>query len=160
MTRMPFAPGAARELLLADDEFVGMLAGGTVTTRELPDPLVGPCVTISAGVNRRQNPGQSQVRLMISVWVPKPEILVDRTPPILTDPEELAWDIADAAGRVLARRQLMGRGASFTYRGMTWRGIWDMGPTTLVDTARGKDNPLYRSIIEVVMKAGTAPAAP
>lgn len=160
MKRTPFAPGAARELLRADTDFMAMLGpDGQVTTRELPDPLTAPCVTIVAGVNRRENIEQSKPRLIVSVWVPKGEILVDSVPPILTDPEELAWDIADAAGLCLGRRGLMGRGPSFNYRGAPWRGTWVAGPTTMVDIERGPDNPLYRAVIEVVMQMGTTTTA-
>lgn len=154
---LPFAPGAAREILRADEQI--MLGIGNdpalITTRELPSPLRGPAITIRAGVNRRENQALSKIRLLISVWVPKAEILVDSTPSIETDPEELSWDLAVRAGEVLDVRRVMGRGELFEFRGQQWRGQWDGGPTTMVDLDRGPENPLYRSVIEVVMKMGS-----
>ena len=111
-------------------------------------------VTIQASVNRRENIQLSKVRLMLSVWVPKIEILVEGDPPTPMDPEELAWNIAAAAGQILDQRRMMGQGPSFVFRGASWRSQWDAGPTTMVDTARGADNPIYRAVIEVVMKVG------
>ncbi|MGB6246111.1 hypothetical protein [Gordonia sp. (in: high G+C Gram-positive bacteria)] len=157
--RTPFAPGAARELLRSSPEFLDLVGDdpAAITTRELPDPLTGPCVTIYTGVNRRQNIEMSKARLLVSVWVPKSEVLVDRPVPILTDPEELSWDIADLAGRIFDQRRGMGTGRSFEFRGATWRAEWDAGPTTMVDRERGVENPLYRSVIEVLMKLGSGP---
>ena len=51
---------------------------------------------------------------------------------------------------------MMGRGPSFNYRGANWRGTWEEGPTTMVDTARGPENPIYRAVIQVVMNIGSA----
>lgn len=155
---LPFAPGAARELLRSDEQIMAGIGNdpALITTRELPDPLTGPAaITIRAGVNRRENAHLSKIRLLISVWVPKAELLVDLTPPILTDPEELSWDLAVRAAEVLDMKRLMGRGELFTFRGQQWRGMWDGGPTTMVDLERGPENPLYRSVIEVVMKMGS-----
>ncbi|WP_336791772.1 hypothetical protein [Gordonia malaquae] len=160
MRRTPFAPGAARELLRSNADFLRHFDGpDSITTREVPNPVTGPCITIVTGVNRKQNAELSKIRLFVSVWVPKAEILVDRDEPILTDPEELSWDIADEAARIFDATRGMGRGSNaFVFRGVTWKAEWDAGPTTMVDKDRGDDNPLYRSVIEVVMKAGSAPA--
>lgn len=154
---LPFAPAAARELLRSQEDFTNLLGTdpSLVTTRELPDPLERPVVTIQAAINHRENIRQNQVRLLLSVWVPRIEILVDGDPPVHKDPEELAWDIAALAGQLLDMRRYMGQGPSFTYRGATWRGVWDAGPTTMVDLDRGPENPLYRAVIEVVMKLGS-----
>ncbi|AON97380.1 tail terminator [Gordonia phage Nyceirae] len=154
---LPFAPGAAREILRTDEQIVEGIGNdpALITTRELPDPLRGPAMTIRAGVNRRENASLSKIRLLISVWVPKAELLVDLAPPVLTDPEELSWNLAVRAAEVLDMKRLMGRGELFTFRGQQWRGQWDGGPTTMVDLERGPENPLYRSVIEVVMKMGS-----
>lgn len=155
---IPFAPGAARELLRASTDLLDLIGSAPelITTREIPRPLAGPCITIAAGVNRRENILTSKVRLIVNAWVPKAEVLQDNLQ-IDTDPEELSWQIATLAGEILDMRHLMGRGPSHTYRGATWRGQWDEGPSTLVDTQRGAENPLYRSVIQVVMKMTTAP---
>ena len=49
----------------------------------------------------------------------------------------------------------MGRGPSFQYHGAAWRGTWDEGPATLVDLSRGPENPIYRAVIQVVMRMGS-----
>lgn len=153
----PFAPGAAREILRANPDFLELIGSdpAAVTTRELPNPLERPCMTIQAGVNRRQTNLTAAIRLMISAWVPKAEVLVDLDPPIRMDPEELAWTIADAAGHILDMKRQMGRGPSFQYHGAAWRGTWDEGPATLVDLSRGPENPIYRAVIQVVMRMGS-----
>ena len=155
--KTPFAPGAARELLRSTPEFMELVGDDPqrITTRELPDPLRGPCVTIYTGVNRRQNIELSKPRLIVSVWVPAAEILVDQG--IDMDPEELSWDVADLAGRIFDRHRQMGRGGGFEFRGVTWRSEWDAGPTTMVDRERGAESPLYRSVIEILMKVGSGP---
>ncbi|HMS75608.1 hypothetical protein [Gordonia sp. (in: high G+C Gram-positive bacteria)] len=152
---LPFAPGAAREILRADPDFVALVGAdpSVITTRELPDPLVRPCVTIAAAINRRLNEQVSSVRLMLNAWVPKAELLVDNLG-LVIDPEELAWNIAATAGQILDMRRMMGRGPSFEFRGARWRGVWDEGPTTLVDVERGPDNPIYRAVIQVQMNIG------
>lgn len=154
---LPFAPAAAREYLRSQEDFTNLLGSdpSLVTTRELPDPLERPVVTIQAAINNRENILTNRVRLLLSVWVPRIEILVDSDPPVPKDPEELAWDIASLAGQLLDMRRYMGQGPSFEFRGATWRGIWDAGPTTLVDLDRGPENPIYRAVIEVVMKLGS-----
>ena len=156
MAALPFAPGAARELLRQNEDFITLVGDdpALITTRELPSPLEQPVVTIQASVNRRENIQLSKVRLMLSVWVPRIEILVDGDPPTPMDPEELAWNIAAAAGQILDQRRMMGQGPSFVFRGASWRSQWDAGPTTMVDLARGPENPIYRAVIEVVMKVG------
>nr|EMP14025.2 hypothetical protein ISGA_3998 [Gordonia sp. NB41Y] len=154
---LPFAPGAAREYLRSQEDFIALVGAdpSLVTTRELPDPLERPVVTIQAGLNHRENILAHKVRLMISVWVPPIEILVDGDPPTPKDPEELAWDIASLSGQLLDMRRYMGQGPSFQYRGATWRGTWDDGPVTLVDTDRGPNHPIYRAVIQVVMTLGS-----
>ncbi|MFT4127292.1 MAG: hypothetical protein QM662_13825 [Gordonia sp. (in: high G+C Gram-positive bacteria)] len=154
---LPFAPGAARELLRSRPEFLALLGDdpSLITTRELPDPLTRPVVTIQAAVNRRENITTSRMRLMISVWVPLMQVFVDDgTTQRQVDPEELAWDIAAMAGQILDMRRYMGMGPSFTYRGASWRGQWDEGPATLVDTDRGPESPIFRAVIQVVMQIG------
>lgn len=156
MARLKFAPGAAREVLRANTEWSELLPDPSqTTTRELPNPLTAPCVTIVAPGNNRINLRQSQVRLMVNVWVPKAEVLQDMTPAIDTDPEELSWDIAALAADILDMKAVMGRGKAFQFRGQTWRGQWINGPITMVDTERGQDDPLFRSIVEVVMTVTT-----
>lgn len=45
---MPYAPGEIRKFLLQSEAFTELLHGGKVTTREVPDPLVKPHVTVAA----------------------------------------------------------------------------------------------------------------
>lgn len=154
---IPFVPGAVRELLRANEDMVALMrSADAITTRELPNPLVGPAMTIRAPGNNRPNIRVSEVRIMCSVWVPPAEVLVDLDPSIETDPEEYAWDVAALAGEILNSRSLMGRGPSFKFRNSSWRGEWINGPVTMVDTDRGDDHPIFRALIEVLMKVVTS----
>ncbi|MBE7190705.1 hypothetical protein, partial [Jatrophihabitans endophyticus] len=149
---------AARTILLADDDWKALLPEPSqTTTRELPNPLSAPAVTIRAPGNVRANMRQSQVRIMVNAWVPGADVLADLDDPIFaTDPEELAWDIAALAGDILDVRSVMGRGPSFPYRDASWRGQWTEGPTLPdPDLSRGADTPLYRAWIYVVMNIVT-----
>lgn len=152
---LPFAPGAAREILRASPEVTALVAADAISTRELPDPLTGPAVTIRAARTGVDNVKARRPRVMVSAWCPRAELLVDAG--ILTDPEELAWDIAAVCGDVLSVRALMGRGPSHTWRGASWRGELVEGPLTMVDVERGQDQPLYRAVVQVDLRM-TQPA--
>lgn len=138
---VPFAPGAARLFLCEQPEFTALCPAASVTTREAPDPIVGPFVTIRGPGNVGVDPMLRKPLIQIDAWVPKLEILGGTT-----DPEEVAWDIAAMAGT------LLGRARSQEFRGSAWTARWTDGPINDIDTTRGKDQPLYRAIVRVEMK--------
>ncbi|WP_072689272.1 hypothetical protein [Rhodococcus marinonascens] len=141
MGAIPFAPGAVREFLLSTPEFTALIPAESVTTRELPDPITGPAMTIRSIGNVGVDPMLRRPLLALNVWVPKWEILGGDT-----DPDEVAWNIAATAG------QLLGRARNVSFRGATWTGGWKTGPINDVDVKRGVDNPLYRAFVTVELK--------
>jgi hypothetical protein len=145
---VPFAPGALREFLLSKPEFAQLVPPKMVTTRELPDKITGPCVTIRVPGNVGVDPMLRKPLLVINAWVPKWEILGGTT-----DPDEVAWDIAALAG------QLIGKARNIPFRESTWAGDWKTGPIVPdPDVKRGVDNPLYRAFVTVEMKLREKPA--
>lgn len=141
---LPFAPGAARLFLLADPSFLELISAEHVTTREVPDPLRHPCMTIQATVNRGVDPMLRRPLLQIDTYTPKHEIIGGDI-----DPEVVSWRIAARAGR------LLGRAKNIEFDGASWSGHWVEGPVTMVDRTRGVDHPLYRALIRVELKMRT-----
>ncbi|PSR63998.1 MULTISPECIES: hypothetical protein [Nocardia] len=141
MTPIPFAPGAVRAFLIAQPKFTAMVSADAITTRELPAPLTGACVTIRAPGNVGEDPLLRKPLVQVDVWAPKIEILGGTT-----DPEELTWDIAALAGELLARAKPQ------EFRGSGWNARWTDGPINMIDTKRGPDDPLYRATIRVELK--------
>ncbi|MEV6555870.1 hypothetical protein AB0M22_09150 [Nocardia sp. NPDC051756] len=138
---VPFAPGAARMFLIAQPEFTALVPASSVTTREAPDPITGPFVTIRAPGNVGVDPLLRKPLIQIDVWTPKIEILGGTT-----DPEELAWDIAAMAATLLARARAQ------EFRASAWTARWTDGPISSIDTTRGPDQPLYRALVRLEMK--------
>lgn len=138
---IPFAPGAVRELLLSASEFTDLVPGASVSTRNVPNPLTGPYVTLAAPGNVGVDPMLRRPMVQINAWTPKIEILGGTT-----DPEEVSWNIAALAG------QLIGRAKNIAFRGAAWSGTWIDGPITMVDTQRGVDYPLFRAVVRVELK--------
>lgn len=138
---VPFAPGAARLFLVGHPEFTALVPAESVTTRDAPDPITGPFVTIRAPGNVGVDPMLRKPLIQVDAWVPKIEILGGTT-----DPEEVAWDVAAMAGTLLSRAKTQ------EFRGSAWTARWTDGPICTVDKTRGADQPLYRALIRVEMK--------
>ncbi|WP_418346169.1 hypothetical protein [Rhodococcus pyridinivorans] len=138
---MPFAPGAIRQFLLASPEILELVPDDNITTRELPDVIDGPFITLRAPGNVGSDPMLRRPLVQVDVWSPKIEILGGTT-----DPEELSWNIAALVG------ELIGRARMQSFRNATWKAQWTDGPITFVDTQRGPDLPLYRATIRVELK--------
>ncbi|MGF7124032.1 hypothetical protein [Rhodococcus sp. BE178] len=138
---IPFAPGAVRQFLLSKPEFTDLVPGTSVSTRNVPDPIAGPFVTLAAPGNVGIDPMLRKPIVQINAWAPKIEILGGTT-----DPEELTWNIAAMAG------QLVGRARTVSFRGSAWSGRWVDGPITMVDTVRGAGLPLFRAVVRVELK--------
>ncbi|WP_280389312.1 hypothetical protein [Nocardia wallacei] len=141
MTPIPFAPGAVRAFLITQPTITAMVPADAITTRELPDPLDGVCMTIRAPGHVGEDPMARRPMVQVDVWAPKIEILGGTT-----DPEELTWNVAGLAG------ELLHRAPPQEFRGSGWRARWLEGPINFVDTKRGADSPLYRATIRVEMK--------
>ncbi|WP_280381062.1 hypothetical protein [Nocardia wallacei] len=137
---IPFAPGAARAFLIAQPKITAMVPVDAITTRELPDPLTGACITLRTPGHVGPDPMARRPMVQLDVWTPRIEILGGTT-----DPEELGWDIAALAGELLHRAKPQ------SFRGSGWRAEWLEGPITFVDTKRGVDNPLFRATVRVVL---------
>jgi hypothetical protein len=142
---IPFAPGAVRLFLVNQPAFTALVPAASVSTRDAPDPITGPFVTIRAPGNVGVDPLLRSPLIQIDAWVPKLEILGGTK-----DPEEIAWDIAAMAG------QLLGRVRSQEFRGSAWKARWTDGPITSVDKTRGADQPLFRATVRVELKMRAA----
>lgn len=142
-----FAPGAIREFLLAHDEFVALVNPQNVTTRELPQIIEAPCVTIRVPGNVGSDPMLRRPLIVVNAWVPSIAVMGGTT-----DPDEVAWDIAAMAGA------LVGRGRNIKFRESVWSAAWKTGPIVPdPDFARGPDIPLYRAFVTLEMKQREKP---
>lgn len=139
----PFAPGAIRDFLINNAEFTALVPAENISTRDIPDPLTGPFVTLSAPSNYGEDPMLRRPMIQCDVWVPKLEILGGDT-----DPEELAWNIADIAGRLVHKAPSSQR----RFRNGSWKATWIDGPITDVDKERGPENPLFRALVRWDLK--------
>lgn len=138
---IPFAPGAVRAFLITQPRFTDLVPVEAITTRDLPDPITGPFVTLRAPGNVGVDPLLRRPLVQIDAWAPRIEILKGSV-----DPEELTWNIAATAA------QLLGRAKAQEFRGSAWTASWTDGPITFVDTARGADQPLFRATVRVELK--------
>lgn len=145
---IPYAPGAIREFLLSNEAFTNLVPASSVTTRELPDVISRPCVTIRAVGNVGVDPMLRRPLLVINAWVPPISVMGGTT-----DPDEIAWDVAALAG------QLLGRARNVKFRESVWSADWKTGPVVPDPEAkRGSDIPIYRAFITVEMKLREKPA--
>ena len=136
---LPFMPAGVRAFLTGQTQYTALCSH--TTTRELPQSLTGPCVTIRTPVNPGGDPMKRMPLIQLDAWTPNLELLGGTV-----DPEEVSWDVAAMAG------QLLGRARNVEFRGTAWSGNWIEGPVMFVDTTRGVDFPLYRSMIRVELK--------
>lgn len=134
----PFAPGAIRDFLINNNEFVTHVAADHISTRDIPDPITKPFVTLSAPSNYGVDPMHRKPMIQGDIWVPMLEILGGDT-----DPEELAWNIADLAGRLVHKAPRSQR----QFRNASWVARWIDGPITAIDDERGPDTLLFRAIV-------------
>lgn len=139
--QLPFAPGAVRLYLIAQPAFTALVPADSVSTRDAPDPITGPFVTIRAPGNIGRDPMLRSPLIQIDAWAPQLEILGGSK-----DPDEVVWDIAAMAG------QLLGRARMQEFRGSAWTARWTNGPITSVDKTRGPDQVLYRATVRVELK--------
>lgn len=145
---MPFAPGAARAFLTGQPRFVALVSPENIATRDLPEEITGPCVTIRSPGNVGGDPMLRRPMIQVDAWVPKLEILGGDI-----DPDEVAWNIAALAG------ELIGKARTIRFRNAAWSGKWVDGPITFPpDIKRGPDFPLFRATIRAELKMRINPA--
>jgi hypothetical protein len=142
-TVTPYAPAALRDFLIANTEFSGLVPPEFISTTDIPDKITGPFVTLAAVSNFGQDPMLRKPLVQLDVWVPKWEILGGDV-----SPDEVAWNIADLAGRLVHKARIQ----KFRDSDSSWRATWDEGPITDVDKERGPDLPLFRAICRFEMK--------
>lgn len=130
---MPYVPGAVRRWLLDKPEFVALLHGGTVTTRNLPDPLVKPHVLVATVGHVGPDPMLRRLLVQVTPWV------ADRSVTGLPeDPDVTVWNLAATAG------ELLGRAKNIVIdEDHAWSSVWVDGPVQLYDLERGPDRPLF-----------------
>ncbi|CAB0533673.1 hypothetical protein CIP107527_00160 [Corynebacterium diphtheriae] len=130
---MPYAPGEIRKFLLQSEAFTELLHGGKVTTREVPDPLVKPHVTVAAVGHVGDDPMLRRLMIQVTPWAPGRDVSgLDE------DPDVTAWNLAATAG------ELLGRAKNIIIDDLhAWSATWVDGPIQLYDTSRGADKVLY-----------------
>lgn len=141
MEPMPYFPGAVRRWLSEQPEFKEALRGGRVTTRDLPDPLVKPHVTVQTVDNGGQDPMHRRMLLQVTPWVPGRDVTgFDE------DPDVTAWRLAVTAGELLgrARNQIIDDATA-------WSASWIEGPVQLYDNERGPDRTIFYAPIRVAV---------
>ena len=130
---MPYIAGAVRRWLLDQPELVELLRGGTISTRDLPDPLTLPHVTVAVVGHVGPDPMLRRLMVQVTPWVPDLDVTgFDE------DPDVTAWNFAATAGEMLGRAKnvvLDDRHA--------WSATWIDGPVQLYDEKRGKDSILF-----------------
>ena len=130
---MPYAAGAIRAYLLDEERFTGLLHGGEVTTRDVPDPLVRPHVTVSVVGHVGPDPMLRRLMVQVTPFAPPAEVSgLDE------DPDVTVWNLAATAGEILGRAKnviLSDRTA--------WSATWVDGPIQLYDHERGRDRPIF-----------------
>lgn len=130
---MPYVPGEIRKWLSERQEFVDLLHGGKITTRNLPDPLERPHVLVAAVDNVGADPMLRRILVQVTPWAP------DRTVSGLDeDPDVTVWNLAATAG------ELLGRAKNIVIDDdNAWTANWADGPIQLYDTDRGPDRVLF-----------------
>ncbi|MDU0478390.1 hypothetical protein QVA66_03945 [Staphylococcus chromogenes] len=130
---MPNPSAAIRKWLLAQPEFMELLQGGTVSTRDLPDPLTKPHVLVAVVGHAGPDPMLRRVIVQVTPWVPNTDVSG-----LTEDPDTTAWRIGAAAGELLgrAKNQRIDEDNAFS-------AVWLDGPIQLYDEKRGKDRVLF-----------------
>lgn len=137
---MPYPSITVRKLLLASPEFVELLRGGTVSTRDVPDPLTKPHVTVAVVGMGGEDPMLRKPMVQVTPWVPDTDVSGSEE-----DPDVTAWNLAATAGHVLGRKR------NVVVDDDTAMSIeWVDGPISLYDTKRGKDRVLYYAPVRFV----------
>lgn len=130
---MIYIPGEIRRFLSTTPEFISLLHGGRITTREVPDPLMVPHVTVAAVGHAGDDPMLRRLMIQVTPWAPGRDVSgLDE------DPDVTAWNIAATAGEILGRaRNIIADDAH------AWSATWVDGPIQLYDKSRGADRVLY-----------------
>lgn len=130
---MPYPSITVRRLLLDNDDFVSLLHGGTVSTREVPSPLTKPHVTVAVVGMGGDDPMLRRPIVQVTAWVPDTDVSgLDE------DPDITAWNIAATAGQILGRKRNVELDEN-THMSVEWI----EGPFSMYDTKRGKDRVIY-----------------
>lgn len=140
-TPMPYIPGAIREYLLHHDEIQDLLHGGTITTRNVPDPLTVPHVTVATVGGTGADPMLRHLTVQVTPWAPAREIShLDE------DPDVTAWNLAATAGEILGRARNI-----IIDKDHAWSARWIDGPVQLYDTSRGADRILFYAPVRLTV---------
>ncbi|MBH5301151.1 hypothetical protein EU799_04745 [Corynebacterium silvaticum] len=132
-TPMPYVPGEIRKFLLQHEAFTELLHGGKVTTREVPDPLIKPHVTVATVGHVGDDPMLRRLMIQVTPWVPGRD-----ASGLDEDPDVTAWNLAATAG------ELIGRAKNIVIDDEhAWSSTWVDGPIQLYDTERSADKVLY-----------------
>lgn len=132
---MPYVPGAVRAWLLKQPEFVNLLHGGQVSTRDLPDPLVRPHVLVATVGHVGPDPMLRRLMIQVTPWAPGRDVSG-----LEEDPDVTVWNLAATAGEMLGRAKNVVLDEQHA-----WSATWVDGPIQLYDRNRGTDRTLYQA---------------
>ncbi|MDN6438158.1 MAG: hypothetical protein L0K27_01680 [Corynebacterium nuruki] len=141
---LPYMLIPVRRLLLAEEAFVGLLDGGTVTTRDMPSELTTPAVLIRSMWQDGEDAQLRNPAIQVIAVVPD-NYAPESGPHAGKDPDEAAWDIVARAATILDFSR------SREFRGAAWRASWTEGPVSEVGSDRDATHPLYTCTITVQM---------
>ena len=142
MEKPPYLPGALRKFLASNEQFSQLLYGGKVTTREVPDPLTRPHVTVAAVANQGEDPMLRRLMVQVTPWVPDRDISgLDE------DPDVTAWNLAVTAGKLIghAKNEIIDADTA-------WNATWVEGPIQLYDKTRGADRLIFYAPVRFRVK--------
>lgn len=139
---MPYIAGTIRQWLLEQPEFTALLHGGSVTTRDLPDPLTRPHVLVAVVGHNGPDPMLRRLMVQVTPWAPDAAVSgLDE------DPDVTVWNLAATAGELLgrAKNQILDDQHA-------WSAVWIDGPIQLYDTERGPDRPIFYAPVRFDVK--------
>lgn len=132
-TPMPYVPGAIRQWLATQEAFTALLHGGKITTRDVPDPLKLPHVTVAVVDHGGNDPMLRRLIVQVTPWAPGRDVSG-----LQEDPDVTVWNLAATAGELLGRTKNIVLDDDHA-----WTAKWIDGPVQLYDRERGKDRPIY-----------------
>lgn len=130
---MAYLPGHVRQWLLDQPEVIALLHGGTITTRNIPDPLTVPHVTVAVVGHAGGDPMLRRLIVQVTPWCPD-----SVATGLDEDPDVTVWNLGATIG------ELLGRAKNIVIDDAhAWSASWVDGPIQLYDEKRGIDRVLY-----------------
>lgn len=130
---LPYVAGTIRRFLKEKPEFMELLHGGRITTRNLPDPLTKPHCLVAVTGHVGDSPFMRRLIVQVTPWAPERSASGLRE-----DPDVTVWKAAAMAGELLGRAKNI-----VVDEQNAFNATWLDGPVQLYDFGRGQDRPLF-----------------